>query len=274
MKWDMGWMHDTLSYLARDPVHRKHHQNELSFRGMYAFSENYVLPLSHDEAVHGKGSIYARMAGDEWQKLANLRLLLGYMYAQPGKKLLFMGTEFGQREEWHHDGQLDWRLLDDDGHRGISRWVGDLNRAYRSLRPLHELDCEPAGFSWIDASDAANSVMSFARHDRDGGVVVAVLNFTPVPRAVEQRRGDLRRRRTGQHGRGSVRPRRGARLPPVGEPDAAAAGHAAARARRRAMTGGPGGVVRPPATSSRFVPFARITKSVVTAPGGAGRSGV
>ena len=182
MMWDMGWMHDTLAYLARDPVHRKHHQNQLSFRGMYAFSENYVLPLSHDEAVHGKGSFYQRMPGDDWQKLANLRLLLGYQYAQPGKKLLFMGTEFGQREEWHHDGQLDWPLLHDAPHRGISRWVADLNRAYRSLRPLHELDCEPAGFSWIDASDAANSVLSFARHDRDGGVVVAVLNFTPVPR--------------------------------------------------------------------------------------------
>jgi 1,4-alpha-glucan branching enzyme len=181
-KWDMGWMHDTLDYMQRDPVHRRFHQNQLTFRSLYAFTENYVLPLSHDEVVHGKGSIYARMAGDEWQKLANLRLLLGYMYATPGKKLMFMGTEFGQRGEWNHDGQLEWPLLDDPRHDGVRRWMRDLNRIYGREPALHQLDCEPTGFSWIDGSDAANSVLAFSRHDAGGGSVVAVLNFTPVPR--------------------------------------------------------------------------------------------
>ncbi len=182
LKWDMGWMHDTLQYLHREPVHRAFHHNELTFRAMYAFTENYVLPLSHDEVVHGKGSILSRMPGDAWQQFANLRLLLGYMYTQPGKKLLFMGTEFGQFGEWHHDGQLEWEQLADERHAGVSRWVRDLNRAYRDIPALHALDCEPAGFSWIDGGDMKNSVISYLRHDGDGGLVAAVFNFTPIVR--------------------------------------------------------------------------------------------
>jgi 1,4-alpha-glucan branching enzyme len=181
-KWDMGWMHDTLRYFGRDPVHRRFHHNDLTFRSVYAFSENYVLPLSHDEVVHGKGSLYGRMPGDAWQKLANLRLLLGYMYATPGKKLLFMGAEFGQRGEWRHDGQLEWELLEDAGHAGIAAWLRDLNAAYRADRPLHELDCEPAGFEWIVGDDAHNSVLAFTRRDTAGRPLVAVFNFTPVVR--------------------------------------------------------------------------------------------
>ncbi len=182
-KWDMGWMHDTLKYLGLDPVHRKFHHNQLTFRMIYAFAENYVLPLSHDEVVHGKGSLLAKMAGDEWQKFANLRLLFGYMYAQPGKKLLFMGGEFGQWREWDHDASLDWHLLDYPSHKGLQRWVRDLNTAYRGLRALHELDCDSGGFEWVDANDAENSVVSFLRKSREpGDEVLVVCNFTPVPR--------------------------------------------------------------------------------------------
>jgi 1,4-alpha-glucan branching enzyme len=182
LKWDMGWMHDTLHYMARDPVYRKHHHNELTFRAIYAFTENYVLPLSHDEVVHGKGSILSRMPGDRWQKFANLRLLLGYMYAQAGKKLLFMGTEFGQPDEWRHDGQIDWHLIDDAPHGGIRRWVRDLNHAYREHPALHDLDCEPGGFAWVDDRDAASGTLSFLRRDRAGNSIICVMNLTPVPR--------------------------------------------------------------------------------------------
>ncbi len=182
LKWDMGWMHDTLQYMRRDPVHRAHHQGELTFRMIYAFNENFVLPLSHDEVVHGKGSLLARMPGDAWQQFANLRLLLGYLYALPGKKLLFMGDEVAQRDEWRHDEQVDWPALDGEAHTGVHRWVRDLNAAYRTLRPLHELDCAPEGFSWIDAGDVASSVLSFLRLDGEGNAVAAVLNFTPVVR--------------------------------------------------------------------------------------------
>ncbi len=181
-KWDMGWMHDTLRYLARDPVHRKYHHEDLTFRMLYAFSENFLLPLSHDEVVHGKGSLWAKMAGDPWQKFAHLRLLLGYQYAQPGKKLLFMGGEFGQRREWDHDGSLDWHLLKEDPHAGVQRWVRDLNRLYRSEPALHALDCEPEGFQWIHPDDREASVLSFLRRDRSGRWVAVVANFTPVPR--------------------------------------------------------------------------------------------
>ena len=163
LKWDMGWMHDTLQYMARDPVHRKYHHNELTFRMIYAFHENFVLPLSHDEVVHGKGSLLGRMPGDDWQKFANLRLLLAYMYAQPGKKLLFMGDEFGQWREWHHDESLDWPLAQYDRHAGLQRLVEDLNRLYRAEPALHELDCDPAGFGWIDANDSQSSVLTFMR---------------------------------------------------------------------------------------------------------------
>ncbi|HEV8582840.1 MAG TPA: 1,4-alpha-glucan branching protein GlgB [Thermoanaerobaculia bacterium] len=183
-KWDMGWMHDALAYLAHDPIHRRYHHNQITFRSLYAFSENFVLPLSHDEVVHGKGSLINKMPGDVWRKLANLRLLYGHMFAQPGKKLLFMGCELAQWREWDHDSSLDWRLLEEDtGHAGIARWLGDLNRLYRQEPALHELDCNPDGFEWIDGSDADYSVIAFLRHGRTPGEPVAVVfNFTPVPR--------------------------------------------------------------------------------------------
>ncbi|MCL4819913.1 MAG: 1,4-alpha-glucan branching protein GlgB [Vicinamibacteria bacterium] len=184
-KWDMGWMHDTLEYMAQDPVHRKFHHGQLTFRTMYAWAENFVLPLSHDEVVHGKGSLYAKMPGDHWQKLASLRLLYSYMYAQPGKKLLFMGAELGQQREWNHDDSLDWHLLDEDPLRaGLLRFVGDLNRLYRQAPALWRRDAEPAGFRWIDCNDPDHSTLSLARHGAAGEPpVVVALNFTPVPRA-------------------------------------------------------------------------------------------
>ncbi len=181
MKWDMGWMHDMLQYMRRNPVHRKYHQNDLTFRMLYAFSENFILPLSHDEVVHGKGSLLGKMPGDDWQKLANLRLLFGYMYAQPAKKLLFMGGEFGQWSEWRHDGSLDWYLLDYDRHAAVQKWVQALNRVYREEPTLHELDCEPAGFEWINTSDALQSTISFIRRGKSGDTpVLVVCNFTPT----------------------------------------------------------------------------------------------
>jgi 1,4-alpha-glucan branching enzyme len=182
MKWDMGWMHDTLAYMEKDPVHRRFEHHHLTFRMLYAFSENYMLPLSHDEVVHGKGSLLSKMPGDDWQKFANLRLLLAYMYAMPGKKLLFMGAEFGQWSEWNHDASLDWHLLDQPMHDGVSRWTGDLNRLMRDEKSLHELDFDPAGFSWIDATDAEQSVISFIRRSSQNEMIVAAFNFTPVPR--------------------------------------------------------------------------------------------
>jgi len=183
MKWDMGWMHDTLRYMSEQPIHRKYHHNSLTFRMVYAFTENFVLPLSHDEVVHGKGSLLGKMPGDDWQKRANLRLLLGYLYAQPGKKLLFMGGELGQGAEWNHDAQLEWHLLDQETHRGIRRWVRDLNTLYRAEPCLHELDCSPQGFEWIDCNDTDQSTLSFLRRGSKGDeAIVVVLNFTPVPR--------------------------------------------------------------------------------------------
>jgi 1,4-alpha-glucan branching enzyme len=183
LKWDMGWMHDTLAYFARDPLFRRFHHNELTFRTMYAFTENFVLPLSHDEVVHGKGSLLGRMPGDEWQKHANLRLLLAWMWAQPGKKLLFMGGEMGQWREWSHDRGLDWHLLDHAPHRGLQAWVRDLNRLYREEPALHELDCEPGGFEWVDCNDSEASVLTFLRRGRRPEDAVLVgCNFTPLPR--------------------------------------------------------------------------------------------
>ena len=181
-KWDMGWMHDTLAYLRRDPVHRAHHHGQLTFRGLYAFTEHYVLPLSHDEVVHGKGSLAAMMPGDDWQKLANLRLLYGYQYTQPGKKLLFMGDEIGQFQEWSHERSLDWHLLDQPAHAGLLRFVADLNRLYRAEPALHRLDSDPAGFEWVQADDAARATLSYLRRAPDGASVLVVCNFTPVPR--------------------------------------------------------------------------------------------
>jgi 1,4-alpha-glucan branching enzyme len=182
LKWDMGWMHDTLSYMSKDPIHRKYYQNQLTFRSLYATSENFVLPLSHDEVVHGKGSLLGKMPGDEWQRFANLRLLFGYMFGQAGKKLLFMGGEFAQVPEWSHDESLEWHLLDVAPHAALRLWVGDLNRFYRSEPSLHELDCHPGGFEWIDCTDSQNSTMSFLRHGKSSQPILAVYNFTPVPR--------------------------------------------------------------------------------------------
>jgi 1,4-alpha-glucan branching enzyme len=182
-KWDMGWMHDTLEYFEQDPIHRRYHHDQLTFRMLYGFTENFVLPLSHDEVVHGKGSLIGKMSGDEWQKFANLRLLLGYMYAQPGKKLLFMGGEFGQVREWGHDTSLDWQILQYPFHRGTQMWVEQLNRVYREQPALHELDNDPAGFEWIDCSDNAWSTVSLMRKGSSATrQVIVVCNFTPVPR--------------------------------------------------------------------------------------------
>ncbi len=182
LKWDLGWMHDTLKYMSLDPVHRSYHHGNVTFRQVYAGSENFVLPLSHDEVVHGKGSLLGKMPGDEWQKFANLRLLLGYMYAQTGKKLLFMGGEFGQWREWNHDASLDWHLLDSPMHAGVQRWVEDLNRLYRDEVALHELDTDPSGFEWVDANDSQNSVLTFLRKGRStGDVLLVACNFTPLP---------------------------------------------------------------------------------------------
>ncbi len=183
MKWNMGWMHDTLKYMHEDPVHRRWHHGELTFSLAYAFNENFMLPLSHDEVVHGKGSLIGKMPGDAWKQFANLRLLYGHMWAHPGKKLLFMGGEFGQRREWSHDRELDWWLLDADAaHRGLQRWVEDLNRTYRAEPALHALDFDAAGFEWIDGADSEGSVISYLRKSPDGHVLLVVANFTPVPR--------------------------------------------------------------------------------------------
>ena len=182
LKWDMGWMHDTLAYMALDPVFRKYHHSKLSFRLMYAFSENFLLPLSHDEVVHGKGSLVGKMPGDEWQKLANLRLLLAGQIGQPAKKLLFMGGELGQYKEWNHDSSLDWHLLGEPSHNGLVRLVHDLNQLYKTEPSLHELDCEPAGFEWIDCHDSDQSVLSYLRKSKQGQLTVVILNFTPIPR--------------------------------------------------------------------------------------------
>jgi 1,4-alpha-glucan branching enzyme len=183
MKWDMGWMHDTLDYISKDSVHRKFHHNKLTFRMFYAFYENFVLPLSHDEVVYGKGSLLQKMPGDTWQKFANLRLLLSYMYAQPGKKLLFMGDEFGQWNEWYHEAGLDWALLDDPFHKGIQCLVTDLNRIYRCEPALHELEFHGKGFEWIDCNDSEQSSLTLVRRGiSDENVLIAAFNFTPVPR--------------------------------------------------------------------------------------------
>jgi 1,4-alpha-glucan branching enzyme len=183
MKWNMGWMHDTLEYFNQDCIYRKYYQDKLSFSIWYAFSENFILPLSHDEIVHGKGSLYGRMPGDTWQKFANLRLLFGYMFTHPGKKLLFMGDEFGQRGEWAHDHSIEWHLLDDPFHASLQKWVRDLNHLYRTEPALFELDFNGRGFEWIDFHDADNSVISYLRKSKSGKSVLAVAcNCTPVPR--------------------------------------------------------------------------------------------
>jgi 1,4-alpha-glucan branching enzyme len=181
LKWDMGWMHDTLQYLSRDAVHRRFHHGEITFRAVYAFSENFVLPLSHDEVVHGKGSLLGKMPGDDWQRFATLRLLYGYQFAQPGKKLLFMGAELATWREWDHEAGLDWGLLEHAPHAGVRRWVADLNALYRSRPALHRGDADPAGFAWVLEGEAEASVLAFLRRTADDDVLV-VCNFTPVPR--------------------------------------------------------------------------------------------
>ncbi|MFD0207158.1 MULTISPECIES: 1,4-alpha-glucan branching protein GlgB [Saccharothrix] len=180
-KWNMGWMHDTLHYLSREPVHRSFHHNEITFSLVYAWSENFVLPLSHDEVVHGKGSLWQRMPGDGWNKAAGLRSLLAFMWAHPGKQLLFMGGEFGQREEWSESRSLDWHLLESPLHSGLHRLIGDLNRVYRSSPALYSADNRPEGFSWIDANDSAGNVLSFLRIGEDGSVLACVANFAGMP---------------------------------------------------------------------------------------------
>ncbi|HLY06778.1 MAG TPA: 1,4-alpha-glucan branching protein GlgB [Rhizomicrobium sp.] len=181
-KWNMGWMHDTLAYLAEDPVHRRWHHDKMTFGLIYAFSERFMLPLSHDEVVHGKGSLYGRIPGDAWQKLATLRAYFGFMWTHPGKKLLFMGGEFAQVREWNHDGEIDWGLLDHPAHAGVQRLVGELNRLYRGERALHERDADASGFHWIVGDDADNGVYAYERHAADAAPIAVVVNMTPVPR--------------------------------------------------------------------------------------------
>ncbi|MEE1923961.1 1,4-alpha-glucan branching protein GlgB [Pseudomonas sp. 148P] len=181
-KWNMGWMHDTLHYIQNDPIHRQHHHNEMSFGLIYAYSEHFILPISHDEVVHGKRSLIDKMPGDRWQKFANLRAYLAFMWCHPGKKLLFMGCEFGQWREWNHDSELDWYLLQYGEHLGVQRLVGDLNRLYREERALHEQDCQPQGFQWLIGDDAHNSVYAWLRWSASGEPLLVVANFTPVPR--------------------------------------------------------------------------------------------
>jgi 1,4-alpha-glucan branching enzyme len=183
LKWDMGWMHDTLDYMSHDPIHRAYHHNQLTFRMMYAFHENFVLPLSHDEVVHGKRSLLDKMPGDGWQKFANLRLLLGYMFSQPGKKLLFMGGEFGQGREWNHDQSLEWSLLEHPWHQGVQHWVRDLNGLLKNEPALHQLDFSPEGFQWVDCNDSSGSTLSLLRRGKsEDECILIVANFTPVVR--------------------------------------------------------------------------------------------
>ena len=181
MKWNMGWMHDTLQYISKDPIHRHYHHDNLTFGLLYSFHENFVLPFSHDEVVHGKGSMINKMPGDYWQRFANLRLLYTYMFTYPGKKLLFMGSEFGQWDEWDHQTALDWPLLEYPNHARLRGLLADLNRLYNTHPALYYHDFEPGGFEWIDCHDASQSVLSYLRQ-QDGNFVIVVLNFTPVPR--------------------------------------------------------------------------------------------
>jgi 1,4-alpha-glucan branching enzyme len=182
-KWNMGWMHDILTYTSKDPVHRRYEHQHLTFSLLYAWNENFMLPFSHDEVVHGKGAMLAKMPGDEWQKAANLRALYAFMYTHPGKKLMFMGSEFGQWREWSHDRSLDWHLLDQPAHAGLRQFVADINRLYASQPSLYEVDFEAAGFDWIDCNDTDSSVIAFVRRARDPhDWVLVVLNWTPIVR--------------------------------------------------------------------------------------------
>ncbi|CAB4345006.1 unannotated protein [freshwater metagenome] len=182
LKWNMGWMHDTLGYLKRDAVHREFHHNEMTFPLMYAWSENYVLPISHDEVVHGKGSLLSRMSGDTWQRLANLRAYLGYMWAHPGKQLIFMGSEFAQPAEWSQAHGLDWWILDQPAHQGVAQCVKSLNQIYRKTQALWERDNDPEGFQWIVGDDSQGNVFAWIRYDNNGSALVSITNFSPVVR--------------------------------------------------------------------------------------------
>jgi 1,4-alpha-glucan branching enzyme len=186
-KWNMGWMHDVLDYVSHDPVHRSYHHDRLTFSLAYAFSENFVLPFSHDEVVHGKRSMLEKMPGDDWQRFANARLVYGYQFGHPGKKLQFMGCEFGQRAEWNHDASLEWHLLAEPLHAGLRQWVRDLNQLYRTSPALHERDADSGGFEWIDCNDQQRGIVSFIRRGRTADdVLLFVFNFTPVPRQGER----------------------------------------------------------------------------------------
>jgi 1,4-alpha-glucan branching enzyme len=182
-KWNMGWMHDTLDYISREPIYRKYYHHQLTFGLVYAFSENFILPISHDEVVHGKGSLFGKMPGDRWQKFANLRAYYGFMFGHPGKKLLFMGSEFGQEREWAHASSLDWHLLDQSDHKGVQNLMADLNRAYREIPALHQRDCQPEGFEWLELHDAEQCVLAFMRKGEDDRrPALVVVNFAPIPR--------------------------------------------------------------------------------------------
>ncbi len=182
MKWNMGWMHDTLAYMKEDPVNRRYHHHKLTFSTVYAFTENFMLPLSHDEVVYGKGSLINKMPGDSWQQFANLRAMYGYMWAHPGKKLLFMGGEFGQRREWTHEGQLEWWVCNMEGHGGVQHMLRELNHVYRAEPSLYELDFSSDGFEWVEPNDEAMSVFAFLRRSSEGAPLLVVCNLTPVPR--------------------------------------------------------------------------------------------
>jgi len=182
MKWNMGWMHDTLTYMQQDPIYRRYHHNQLTFSQLYAYTENFVLPFSHDEVVHGKGSLLTKMPGDTWQKFANLRLLFVYQMTCPGKKLNFMGNEFAQEREWSVNQELDWKLLEQQRHGGVQAALRDLNHCYKNTPALHQLDFSSEGFSWIDCQDADQSVISYVRRASDGTSIFVVLNFTPILR--------------------------------------------------------------------------------------------
>jgi len=249
MKWNMGWMHDSLQYMREDPVNRRWHHGELTFSMVYAFNENFMLPLSHDEVVHGKGSLFNKMPGDDWQRAANLRLLLGHMWTHPGKKLLFMGGEFGQRLEWNHEAALQWPLLEQPLHSGLQSWVADLNALYRSRPALHAVDFSPEGFQWLDLHNAELSVIAFLRKARDAEPLLVVGQLhagaarrlsgggaarRPLARMPQQRRVSLWRQRHRQPGRRGQRAGGRARSLPGAEPAPAAARAAGARARARA----------------------------------------
>jgi hypothetical protein len=268
-KWNMGWMHDLLDYMSHEPVHRRFHHSQLTFGLLYAWHENFILPLSHDEVVYGKGSLHHKMPGDDWQKFANLRLFYAFMYGYPGKKLMFMGAEFGQTREWYHEASLDWHLLDTGPlHRGLQTLVRDLNRLYRGERALHQVDFEPAGFQWIDCDDADQSVVSFVRRARDSGDFVLVdANFTPVPwpgyRVGAPRGGYYRELLNtdatvyggsglGNAGGAWAEPQVLAGTAVLTGPDPAAAGHARPQAEPRLSRAAPFATLRPEDSSGRF----------------------